>query len=141
VKETRRIASISASAAAASADARRARSRTIPCRARRWEKRIGRTVGSGDSGNLPTARVYSPGELSRVLEKQIQARLGAYSITGLELEGMLGEIGEDRGYARIYRVYLADAAGGTSFELSLPHGAWPRRPAGSNTPGCTSGVT
>ena len=79
-----------------------------------------RTVGSGDSGNLPPARVYSPGELSRVLEKQVQARLGAYSITGLELEGVLGEIGEDRGYARIYRVYLADAAGGTSFELSLP---------------------
>jgi len=64
--------------------------------------------------------VYSPGELSRVLEKQVQARLGAYSITGLELEGVLGEIGEDRGYARIYGVHLADAAGGASFELSLP---------------------
>jgi hypothetical protein len=79
-----------------------------------------RPVGSADSSSLPPARVYSPGELSRVLEKQVEARLGAYSITGLELEGVLGEIGEDRGYARIYRVYLADAAGGTSFELSLP---------------------
>ncbi|HZB82227.1 MAG TPA: exodeoxyribonuclease VII large subunit [Rubrobacteraceae bacterium] len=69
---------------------------------------------------LPLARAYSPGELSRVLEKQVEARLGAYSITGLELEGVLGEIGEDRGYARIYGVHLADAAGGASFELSLP---------------------
>ena len=64
--------------------------------------------------------MYSPGELSRVLEKQVEARLGAYSITGLELEGVLAEIGEDRGYARIYGVHLADAAGGASFELSLP---------------------
>jgi hypothetical protein len=64
--------------------------------------------------------VYSPGELSRVLEKQVEARLGAYSITGLELEGVLGKIGEDRGYARIYGVHLADTAGGASFELSLP---------------------
>jgi hypothetical protein len=48
--------------------------------------------------------VYSPGELSRFLEKQVEARLGAYSITGLELEGVLGVIGEDRGYARIYGV-------------------------------------
>jgi hypothetical protein len=79
-----------------------------------------RIVGSADSARLPPARVYSPGELSRVLEKQVEARLGAYSITGLELEGVLGEIGEDRGYTRIYRVYLADAAGGASFELSLP---------------------
>ena len=69
---------------------------------------------------LPLARAYSPGELSRVLEKQVEARLGAYSITGLELEGVLAEIGEDRGYARIYGVHLADAAGGASFELSLP---------------------
>ena len=41
-------------------------------------------------------------------------------MTGLELEGVLGEIGEDRGYARLYGVHLADAAGGASFELSLP---------------------
>ncbi len=79
-----------------------------------------RAVGSADSAGLPPARVYSPSELSRVLEKQVEARLGAYSITGLELEGVLGEIGEDRGYARIYGVHLADAAGGASFELSLP---------------------
>jgi len=64
--------------------------------------------------------VYSPGELLRVLEKQVEARLGAYNITGLELEGVLGEIGENRGYTRIYGVHLADAAGGASFELSLP---------------------
>jgi hypothetical protein len=79
-----------------------------------------RTVGPGDSARLPAARVYSPGELSKVLEKQVQARLGAYSITGLELEGVLGAIGEDRGYTRIYGVHLADAAEGASFELSLP---------------------
>jgi hypothetical protein len=79
-----------------------------------------RAVGPADPARLPPARVYSPGELSRVLEKQVEARLGAYSITGLELEGVLGEIGEDRGYARIYGVHLADAAGSTSFELSLP---------------------
>src|SRR5918999_2426004 len=79
-----------------------------------------RAVGSEDSARLPPARVYSPGELSRVLEKQVEARLGAYSITGLELEGVLGEIGEDRGYARIYGVHLADPAEGASFELSLP---------------------
>ena len=81
---------------------------------------IDRAVGSADSASLPPARVYSPGELSRVLEKQVEARLGAYSITGLELEGVLSEIGEDRGYARIYGVHLADPAGGASFELSLP---------------------
>lgn len=79
-----------------------------------------RAVGLGDSARLPPARVYSPGELSRVLEKQVQARLGAFSITGLELEGVLGKIGEDRGYARIYGIHLADAAEGASFELSLP---------------------
>lgn len=79
-----------------------------------------RAVGPGDSARLPPARVYSPGELLRVLEKQVEARLGAYSITGLELEGVLSEIGEDRGYARIYGVYLADVAEGASFELSLP---------------------
>ena len=79
-----------------------------------------RAVGSADSASLPPARVYSPGELLRVLEKQVEARLGAYSITGLELEGVLSEIGENRGYARIYGVHLADAAGGASFELSLP---------------------
>jgi hypothetical protein len=79
-----------------------------------------RTVGSADSARLPPARVYSPGELLRVLEKQVEARLGAYSITGLELEGVLGEIGRDRGYTRIYGVYLAEATGGASFELSLP---------------------
>jgi hypothetical protein len=79
-----------------------------------------RAVGPADPAKLPPARVYSPGELSRVLEKQVEARLGAYSITGLELEGVLGEIGEDRGYARIYGVHLADAAGSASFELSLP---------------------
>jgi formate-dependent phosphoribosylglycinamide formyltransferase (GAR transformylase) len=38
--------------------------------------------------------VYSPAELSRVLEKQVEAQLGAYSITGLELEGVLGVFGE-----------------------------------------------
>src|SRR3712207_4790879 len=79
-----------------------------------------RAVGPEDSARLPPARVYSAGELSRVLEKQVEARLGAYSITGLELEGVLGEIGEDRGYTRIYGVHLADAAEGASFELSLP---------------------
>ena len=79
-----------------------------------------RVVGPGDSARLPPARVYSPGELLRVLEKQVEARLGAYSITGLELEGVLGKIGEDRGYARIYGVYLADEAEGANFELSLP---------------------
>ena len=79
-----------------------------------------RPVEPGDSARIPPARVYSPGELSRVLEKQVEARLGAYSITGLELEGVLGDIGEDRGYARIYKVHLADAAEGASFELSLP---------------------
>jgi hypothetical protein len=77
-------------------------------------------VEASVADRLPLARAYSPGELSRVLEKQVEARLGAYSITGLELEGVLGEIGEDRGYARIYGVHLADAAGGASFELSLP---------------------
>src|ERR671921_757361 len=79
-----------------------------------------RAVGPGDAARLPPARVYSPGELSRVLEKQVEARLGAYSITGLELEGVLGTIEEDRGYARIYGVHLADPAEGASFELSLP---------------------
>src|SRR5215204_6180943 len=79
-----------------------------------------RAVGSADSSSLPPARVYSPGELSRVLEKQVEARLGAYSITGLELEGVLGKIGEDRGYARIYGVHLSDPVEGASFELSLP---------------------
>ena len=79
-----------------------------------------RVVGPTDPTRLPPARVYSPGELSRVLEKQVEARLGAYSITGLELEGVLDEIGEDRGYARIYGVHLADAVGSASFELSLP---------------------
>jgi hypothetical protein len=79
-----------------------------------------RDVGPADPAKLPPARVYSPGELSRVLEKQVEARLGAYSITGLELEGVLSEIGEDRGYARIYGVHLVDAAGSASFELSLP---------------------
>jgi Exonuclease VII, large subunit len=77
-------------------------------------------VEASVADRLPLARAYSPGELSRVLEKQVEARLGAYSITGLELEGVLAEIGEDRGYARIYGVHLADAAGGASFELSLP---------------------
>jgi hypothetical protein len=88
-----------------------------------WRQEVGEidgAVGPADSAGLPPARVYSPAELSRVLEKQVEARLGAYSITGLELEGVLGEIGEDRGYARIYRVYLADPAEGASFELSLP---------------------
>ena len=79
-----------------------------------------RAVGPTDPARLPPARVYSPGELSRVLEKQVESRLGAYSITGLELEGVLDEIGEDRGYANIYGVHLADAAGSASFELSLP---------------------
>jgi hypothetical protein len=46
---------------------------------------------------LPLARAYSPGELSRVLEKQVEARLGVYSITGLELEGVLAEIGDTLG--------------------------------------------
>jgi hypothetical protein len=77
-------------------------------------------VEASVADRLLLARAYSPGELSRVLEKQVEARLGAYSITGLELEGVLAEIGEDRGYARIYGVHLADAAGGASFELSLP---------------------
>ena len=79
-----------------------------------------RATGPADPVRLPPAQVYSPGELSRILEKQVEARLGAYSIAGLELEGVLGEIGEDRGYARIYGVHLADTAGGASFELSLP---------------------
>jgi hypothetical protein len=45
-------------------------------------------VGSADSARLPPARVYSPSELSKVLEKQVEARLGAYSVTGLELYRM-----------------------------------------------------
>jgi Exonuclease VII, large subunit len=79
-----------------------------------------KAVGPVNPARLPPARVYSPGELSKVLEKQVESRLGAYSITGLELEGVLGEIGEDRGYAKIYGVHLVDDAGGASFELSLP---------------------
>jgi hypothetical protein len=63
-----------------------------------------RAGGPADPARLPPARWYSPGELSRVPEKQVEARLGAYSITGLKLEGVLSEIGEDRGYARIYGV-------------------------------------
>jgi hypothetical protein len=67
-----------------------------------------------DPARLPPARVYPPGELSKVLEKQVESRLGAYSIM------VLGEIGEDRGYSRIYGVHLVEDAGGASFELSLP---------------------
>jgi hypothetical protein len=52
-----------------------------------------RAVGPADPARLPPARVYSPGELSRVLEKQVEARLGAYSVTSLKLEGVLGDRG------------------------------------------------
>ena len=79
-----------------------------------------RAGGPADPARLPPARWYSPGELSRVPEKQVEARLGAYSITGLKLEGVLSEIGEDRGYARIDGLtgYLAQKAEELALNLS-----------------------
>lgn len=78
-----------------------------------------REGGEGRGNDPPVKASYYPGELLGALRKRVEGSLGAYATTGLFVEGVLGEVGADGAYSRIYGVQLRDAEG-TTLEVCLP---------------------
>src|SRR5215207_9117239 len=79
----------------------------------------GRTVGGTDRKAF--SRVFAPAEVHRSIKRVVEEKLGAFSVSGLVVEGTLGEVGEGSGrYSYIYGVPLHDPVEGTVLELSIP---------------------
>jgi exonuclease VII large subunit len=79
----------------------------------------GRTVDGTD--RKASSRVFAPAEVHRSIKRVVEEKLGAFSVSGIVVEGTLGEVREGSGrYSYIYGVPLHDPAEGTVLELSIP---------------------
>jgi len=78
-----------------------------------------RTAGGTD--RKASSRVFAPAEVHRSVKRVVEEKLGAFSVAGLVVEGILGEVGEGSGrYSYIYGVPLHDSVEGTVLELNIP---------------------
>lgn len=76
------------------------------------EERVG---GEGRYG-----RVYVPAEIQRAIRRKVEESMDAFAVSGLVVEGTLGQVGEGGRYPYIYGVQLLDPVEGTRVELAIP---------------------